>query len=195
MKYIALIGTGLVSAIAASLCCIAPILALIAGTGSAAFSWIAPGRPYLIVFTTGTLAFAWYQALKTKSETDECGCAVEKPSFFNSKTFLGIVTLLAVIMLSFPYLLDNTSGTSKNEMVAVDINAVQKIEIGIIGMTCEACEGHIKQAIDELNGIKSVVVSYNQANAVVEFDTAQVSNVQIKDAILSTGYKIIETKN
>ena len=45
-----LIGAGLLTAIAASLCCITPVLALIAGTSGLAstFSWLEPFRPYFI---------------------------------------------------------------------------------------------------------------------------------------------------
>ena len=40
-------GAGVLSAIAASLCCIAPVIALLAGGSSiaASFSWIEPARP------------------------------------------------------------------------------------------------------------------------------------------------------
>lgn len=48
-----LIGTGLLTAIAASLCCITPVLALVAGTSGLAstFSWLEPFRPYFIGLT------------------------------------------------------------------------------------------------------------------------------------------------
>src|SRR5690606_4204744 len=88
----------------ASLCCITPVLALIAGTGSIAssFSWIEPARPYLIGLTVAVLLFAWYQKLKPQA-SDDCGCAIdEKPTFFQSKTFLLIITLFAALMIGFP---------------------------------------------------------------------------------------------
>jgi hypothetical protein len=37
-----LIGAGLLTAITASLCCITPVLALIAGTSGITFAWIEP---------------------------------------------------------------------------------------------------------------------------------------------------------
>ena len=54
-----LMGAGILSAIAASLCCITPLLALIAGsTGVAsAFSWMEPARPYLIGITLAVLVW------------------------------------------------------------------------------------------------------------------------------------------
>jgi len=70
-----LIGTGLLTAIAASLCCITPVLALIAGTSGLAstFSWLEPFRPYFIGLTILVLAFAWYQKLKPQKKID-CNC-------------------------------------------------------------------------------------------------------------------------
>ena len=100
-------GLGLLTAIASSLCCITPVIAVVAGTSGAAssFSWMEPARPYLIGFTILTLGFAWYQKLKPKKKID-CNCETEKkPSFMQSKLFLGIITVFALVMLSFPCLL------------------------------------------------------------------------------------------
>ena len=88
-----LAGAGLVTAIAASLCCITPVLALIAGTSGIAstFSWLEPFRPYLIGLTVLVLGFAWYQKLKPQLQEEiECACEDDdlpagkagKPSFW-----------------------------------------------------------------------------------------------------------------
>jgi len=93
-----ILGAGLLTAFAASLCCITPLLALFSGsTGIAsAFSWMEPYRPYLIGLTIAVLAFAWYQklipnAFGTKKEAIDCACEEDNPSFWQSKRFLGIV--------------------------------------------------------------------------------------------------------
>lgn len=100
-----LLGTIIITATAASLCCITPVLALIAGTSSIAstFSWIEPFRPYLITLTILVLAVAWYQKLKPKKQEIDCDCEDEKPKFINSKKFLLLVSLFAGLMLAFPY--------------------------------------------------------------------------------------------
>ena len=93
-----LMSAGVFTAIAASLCCITPVIALVAGTGSVAssFSWLTPARPYLIGLTIAVLGFAWYQKLKPQP-IDDCGCAVdEKPKFIHSKMFLSIITLCSI---------------------------------------------------------------------------------------------------
>lgn len=61
-----LLSAGILTAIAASLCCITPVLALLVGTSGIAssFSWMEPFRPYLIGFTILVIGYAWYQKLK-----------------------------------------------------------------------------------------------------------------------------------
>ncbi len=96
------IFTVLGATIAASLCCVTPILALLAGSSTLAtsFSWLAPYHNYLVIFTIIVLLYAWYDKLKPSKEL-ECACD-EKEGFFSSKTFLSIVTVFALVMLSFP---------------------------------------------------------------------------------------------
>lgn len=87
--------------IAASLCCVTPVLAVLAGSSSLAssFSWLAPYHNYLVIFTIVVLLYAWYDKLKPSKDI-ECDC--DESGFFASKTFLAIVTLFTVLMLSFP---------------------------------------------------------------------------------------------
>lgn len=102
-----LAGAGFIAAIAASLCCITPVLVFIAGISGAAstFSWLEPIRPYLIGVTVLVLGFAWYQKLKPQTEEEiKCLCEEdEKPSFWQTKKFLSMVTAFAILMLAFPF--------------------------------------------------------------------------------------------
>ena len=96
---------GLLTAIAASLCCITPVLAFLGGASGivSSFSWIEPFRPYLIGVTIVVFGFAWYQKLKPQKQAD-CDCETDgKKSFWQSKNFLGIVTVLSALLIAFPY--------------------------------------------------------------------------------------------
>ena len=192
-----LIGTSVLTALAASICCITPVLAVLAGTTGLAstFSWIEPFRPYLIGFTVLVLTFAWYQKFKpkTKSEID-CECEDDKPKFINSKGFLFFVTLFVGVMLAFPsysHIFYSTPDTSK-EIVYVEQSNVKEIRVTIEGMTCTGCEAHIENEVNKLDGILSVNSDYEAANTIVKYDETKVDLQEIETAILSTGYKIVK---
>jgi len=191
-----LIGAGLLTAIASSLCCITPVLALLSGTSGIAstFSWLEPFRPYLIGFTILVLGFAWYQKLKPKKEID-CNCETdEKPSFIQSKLFLGVVTVLAIVMTAFPYYSSVFYPKSEKKIIVVDKTNIQTINLEIKGMTCTSCEEHINHSVNQLNGIVKIKSSYENGNAEIEFDNSKTTLEEIEKAVNSTGYSVINTK-
>lgn len=191
-----LIGAGLLTAIASSLCCITPILALISGTSGMAssFSWLEPFRPFLIGFTILVLGFAWYQKLKPKKEID-CHCENDKKqAFMQSKLFLGIVTLFAIAMTTFPYYSAVFYSKSEKKTVAVDKANTQTINLKIQDMTCTSCEEHIDHTVNQLNGIIKVKFSYENGNAAILFDNSIITVEAIEKAVNSTGYLVINTK-
>ncbi len=188
-----LAGTSIFTAIAASLCCITPVLALIAGSGSiaASFSWIEPARPYLIGITIAVIGFAWYQKLRPQA-VDECGCAInEKPKFFHSKTFLLIVTLFSALMITFPVYAKMFFPKNETTSVVVEKSNVQTVELGIKGMTCAACEAHVDQAVSKLPGIIQSMTSYENKNSLIKFDSSKINVTRIINTVNSTGYKVI----
>ncbi len=194
-----LVGTGIVTAIAASLCCITPVLALIAGASGAAstFSWIEPARPYLIGITILVLGFAWYQKLKPGSKEEiDCACEDdEKPSFWQSKKFLAIVTVFAGLMLAFPLYADVFYPKQDRQVIVVDRQNVQTATFSVSGMTCTGCEEHVSHEVNKLDGIVDVKASYESENAIVQFDSSKTSVGEIEKAINSTGYKVTDIKN
>ena len=191
-----LIGAGLLTAITASLCCITPVLALIAGTSGIAstFSWIEPFRPYLIGLTILVLGFAWYQKLKPRKEMD-CECETdEKPKFIQSKKFLGIVTVFAIVMLAFPYYSGIFYPNTEKQIIVVDKSDIKTTEFTISGMTCASCEEHVNHEVNKLIGIVSSKTSYENGNAIIEFDRTKSNEAEIEKAINSTGYKVTDKK-
>jgi len=191
-----LIGTGIITAITASLCCVTPVLALIAGTSGIAstFSWLEPFRPYLIGLTILVLGFAWYQKLKPQKEID-CECETdEKPKFTQSKTFLGIITAFAIIMLAFPYYSGIFYPETEKQIIVVDKSYIKTTEFKISGMTCASCEEHVNHEVNKLNGIVNSKASYKNGNAIIEFDKTKTNEKEIEKAIDATGYKVTDKK-
>jgi len=186
------IWTSILTAIGASLCCITPLLALISGASgmASAFSWLEPLRPYLIGITVLVLVFAWYQKLKPKNEI-ECDCeSDEKPKFVQSKTFLGLVTGFAILMLAFPYYGSMFYPKTEKEIIVVSKENIQKVNIDINGMTCNSCEEHVNHTVNKLDGILNVESSYENGSSRIEFDKSKTNIEEIEKAINSTGYTV-----
>jgi len=185
---------GLLTATAASLCCITPVLAFLGGASGLAssFSWIEPFRPYLIGLTILVFAFAWYQKLKPQKQAD-CDCEADnKKSFWQSKSFLGIVTVVAGLLISFPYYAKAFFPKPQEiKVVVADKTNIQQAVFKIKGMTCESCTQHVNTEISKVKGIVAFQTSYENANSTVKFDNSKTSVDSIAAAINSTGYKVV----
>lgn len=185
------------AAIVASLCCITPVFAFLAGLSGIAttFAFLEPLRPYLIIITILILAFAWYQKLKPKSKEEfQCECEEGyKPKFWHSKIFLGIVTVLAILLLTFPYYAHIFYSDKNKEVIYVKESNTELVMFHIDGMFCNACEEHVKHAIGEVVGVLEANASYKEGTATVKFDKTKTSVEQITDAINDTGYKVTDS--
>lgn len=182
--------TGVLAAVAASSCCIPPFIALIAGVGgsASALSWVEPFRPYLIFLAVVAIGYAWFNHFKSSKE-DDC-CVIEKPKWFQTRTFLIVITLFAVISISFPHFSHLLYPESKKEVIVGDLSEKESVEFDISGMTCTSCENHVNHEIQKLEGIINSEVSYKNQHATIEFDPSSTNKLEIEEAINSTGYKV-----
>jgi len=189
-----IIGAGILTATAASLCCITPVLALISGTSgiASAFSWLGPFRPYLIGLTIAVLGFAWYQKLKPRKKDEiVCDCTEDKPSFWQGKTFLAIVTVLSFLLMTFPkYSQIFYPKAERKEIIIVDKSNIQQVEFKIKGMTCEACKEHINLALSKVPGILEYKTEYKAGSSIIKFDNSKTNQDSIANAINESGYKV-----
>lgn len=110
-----------------------------------------------------------------------------------TKTFLGLVTALAIVLLTFPnyaQVFYPSSQKQVKQVVAQDKSKTRTIEYKISGMTCDACTLHVANEINKVAGILSLKVSYAHANALVTFDKTKTNVAQVQKAIQATGYKV-----
>lgn len=185
------VTTGILAALAASSCCIPPVIAAIAGVGGAAgaLSWMEPLRPYLIGLAIIAIGYAWYSHLKPKKAND-CDCEIEKPKFYQTKGFLVGITLFAALSITFPYYSGIFYPDNTQEVIISETSNIQKINVSIEGMTCDACQHYVNSAVNTLPGIVAVNSSYEKGNAEIAFDNTQTTIVEIEKAINSTGYNV-----
>ena len=188
-------SAGLLSAFGASLCCITPVIALIAGSSSVAanFSWIEPARPYFVGLSIAILGFAWYQKLEpAKTKDMDCNCeTTKKTPFLQTKTFLGIVTAFAILMITFPLYAKVFYPKSKTQAATVSVSSnKQQANFTIQGMTCEGCEEHVNTQLSKVSGVMAYKTSYASKSCFVTFDGSKVNVKAIEAAINKTGYKV-----
>ncbi|PKP40503.1 MAG: heavy metal transporter [Bacteroidetes bacterium HGW-Bacteroidetes-13] len=195
-----LIGSSILASVAASLCCITPVLALISGTSGIAstFSFMEPFRPYLIAITVLILSLAWYQKIK-RDKNIACACEpidsknneLKSGKFLQSKSFLAIVTVFAALMLAFPYYAAVFFPKTEKQIVYIDKSDVQTIHLTISGMTCIGCAEHIDHEVNKLEGVVSSKASYENGDVFVQFDSSKTSIEEIEKTINATGYTVV----
>lgn len=66
------------------------------------------------------------------------------------------------------------------------------IKFSIVGMTCESCASHVKEALVAVPGVKGAIVSYAQARAEIEADS-QVEAQALIGVIEALGYRAKRT--
>lgn len=193
MKNKIVASSTILAALLSSICCIVPVLALIAGTSGLAstFSWLEPLRPYLIGLTIAVLSFAWYQKIKPKKQAD-CNCEADnKKSFWQSKTFLAVVTIIAGLLMTFPkYAKVFYPKPHQTKVIVVDKSNIQTAEFKIKGMTCEGCTEHINSELSKTSGVIEFNTSYEKGNSLVKFDNSKTSVDSLASVINKTGYKV-----
>lgn len=198
MKKETFLSAGLLAAVASSLCCIAPLLAIIGGVsgGVSAFGWVEPFRPYLIGLSVVALGFAFYQAYRP-AKINDCGCEVkEKRSFLNSKGFLWGVALLSALLFTFPYYADVFYPEVEANAGAVAEENVVEVIMAVDGMTCDACENHVNHTLLESPGVIEAFSSYSGGWAKVRFDGSKTDVSELAERLeKETGYRVkkIET--
>lgn len=185
-------ATSLLTAIGASLCCITPALALISGGSgfASAFLWLNPYRPYLIGISIAVLVFAWYQQMRPVKMKADC-CETEKTTFLKSKTFLAIVTVVSVLLMTFPaYSALFFKNESKTAVIPVS-NYIREVKLQISGMDCQACEHHVNGELAKLNGVLQYQTSAALGTSIIIFDTSKIAISRIVATVNQTGYKVV----
>jgi copper chaperone len=65
-------------------------------------------------------------------------------------------------------------------------------KINIEGMSCNHCVAHVKEALEEIKGVKLIEVNLEGKNALVE---TEVLNDILISAIDDTGYDVVSIEN
>lgn len=194
------IGGAVFAAIASSLCCVLPLIAVVFGLGAfGAVSAFDTLRPYLLVLAFAALAFSFYSIYFRREKCAEGEACATKPVNKINQLFLWVGLLAISAFALAPYYTGylmaaagNAPQVSSEAMPAASLEESQANKTVIIevdGMTCAGCEPHINDTLKQLNGVASSEASYQNKNVKVVFNPKQITVEQIKKAINEIGYK------
>lgn len=190
MKDKAFIGASLVAGIAASLCCILPIVFALAGAGiMGASAFFETWRPLLLGITFTFLGLGFYFAYRKRQYSCAPGSACEHPKLNRTgRLWLWIAMMFVLLFAAFPYysgpvasfLLSN-HGTPEQPSVSEPAKFIQ-VSLVIDGMTRPACAKSVEGELKKLRGVRNASVSYEQSRAEIEFDSNRVTMQQLEKA-------------
>jgi len=184
-----------VAAVTASLCCILPLIAAVAGfAGLAASRFFEQWRPYLLVVTFMLLAAGFYMAYRRPREACEEGGGCERTPIGRwNRTALWLVAAFAVVLAAFPYYagwvaraITKTDGQAEVEAQSSQAHAVFKID----GMDCGACAMVIEKSLSQIPGVRHAEVSFENKQAALTYNPHAVDPSQFVKVITGAGYKV-----
>jgi copper chaperone CopZ len=199
--HVALSGS-IVAAIAASLCCIGPLVVLALGLGTfGAAAALESVRPYLLGLTALLLAGAFYLTYRKREVKCEGSCqstGAGRPS----KIVLWIATVAIIGFATFPYYSTALirASTQKGDPAAQgsrysSANSREETAvIGVEGMSCGSCAVTVRLALSKLRGVSSAEVSLENKEAKVTYDPGLATPEQLEAAIDGSGFKATDIK-
>ena len=195
------IGGAVFAAIASSLCCVLPLVAVVFGLGAfGAASAFETLRPYLLVPAFAALAFSFYRIYFRREDCAEGDACATKPVSKLNQLFLWAGVLVILTFALAPYYtgylaaaVGNPQQPSTNQAMPVgsetESQTNKTVVIEVEGMTCESCAAHINETLKKLKGVVSAEANYPKKNVTVVFNPKQITLEQIKKAIDEIGYK------
>jgi mercuric ion transport protein len=188
------LGGSVLSAIAASLCCIGPLVPVIVGaSGFAAAGLFAQWRPLFLAIAALMLAAAWYLTYR-HSKADQCsaeGCPQNPVAKWN-KVILWLATAFVIAIAAFPTYsgaaarLLAPAGTSDSGSSHVKLATLQ---VNIPSMDCGACAASIQAKLNKQDGVQAAQVDFATKTAVIRFDPGKLSPERVTALIDETGFK------
>jgi len=208
---------GIIGAIAASSCCILPMLGAGISILGGTLSWIEGLRPYMAGFTLLALSLAWIfhirEARKEKTNNDccntemaSCSCPPQKNKTGKNTYLLAVATLFAIGVMGYPYIAVAFSNSGHSSGMTTEKDTLKKdtlrsrtyqpqvLKFSVKGMTCGGCEEMIKSKVKKVNGVVNVSASYKTGNVEVEA-TERTNPELIKRAIEDARYKVLKVES
>lgn len=103
---------------------------------------------------------------------------------------VAVVLICAIAAIGVFALLMRAQFYASAKTAAVTAPAkIERVRIAVEGMSCSGCAAGIKSMLKRTEGVVSAEVSYENKEAVVEYDTERATREKIVEVITNLGYK------
>lgn len=182
------LGIGaMLAAIAASVCCVVPLLLLSLGIGGAWMSNLTamtPFRPFFIILTLVFIGLGFRKLYLTPDDCHEGQACSTLEVKQKQRLIFWIGSVFILLLLALPSLATSTSTTVSSS----EQQSLQSVTFDMKNMTCAMCATTIKKALQGVNGVKTVMVDSDKKTAVVTFDTKKTTINALIAATTRVGY-------
>ncbi len=193
----------LLSALAASSCCVPPLILLgltLVGVGTAGMagfsSTLGALKWYIFPLAILGLGFSYYLYFKERKKCTTESCKMVNQRF--TQTMLALSTVVVVGFLGwsvYPYVIPSTGANINTEVLQTSFSSAHYAVYKVDGMTCGGCEIGINGAIEATGLVDSVKSDFTKGEAYLWYGQDQLDTATIVKAINSVGYKgqLLET--
>lgn len=181
------LGGALAAALAASSCCLGPLLLAAMGVGGAgATASIARYRPHLLVVTALFLGAGFYFAYRKPRAVDDCGCAKRQPR--TGRVGLWIATVVVALVAGAPPLLAKWAELTKPHVGASNAS-LANATLEVRGVDCAACAVPIRDALTKVGGFHDLELDVPAQTVRVTYEPASGRLAAYVAAIDTLGYE------
>lgn len=201
------LGSAIAAAVAASICCVGPLVLIALGASGAWMSRLTilePIRPLLILATGGFLGYAVAQVYARPAAREVCEpgtpCADPRTDRINKVALWGVTILVAGMLMipTFIGIADREAGDAASpgpvagSVVATATTPVtqghERCVLSVQNMTCASCPHNVRRALAAIEGVTVHEVTLDPPRAVVEYDPAKVRIEDLTAATADVGY-------
>lgn len=185
------IGGAVLAALAASSCCLGPLLLAALGIGGAgATAALGAYRPYLLAGTAALLGAGFYFTYRKPRGVTGAACGCERPRTNRAgRIGLWIAAVAVVFVAAAPPLLAQWADRTRSRSGAASTANLTKATIVVEGIDCEACAAPMRKALAKLGGFHDLALDIPKQSIAVTYEPAPGRLEAYVAAINELGYE------
>ncbi len=187
----------ILSALAASSCCVPPLILLgltLLGVGTAGMagfsSTLGAMKWYIFPLAILGLGFSYYLYFKERKKCSTEACKMINKRFTESMLVISTVVIVGFLGWSvYPYVIPSNGPKLDTRALRANTSSAHYAVYKVDGMTCGGCEVAVDGAISASGIVDSVKSDFTAGKAYLWYNTAELDTAKVSKAINSVGYK------